>query len=183
MLFLKGLVERLWEKMKAFYFRMIILLILITWISELNIDIVKPLQTEATFIVGCYKLQPFAHPVACCFALLGFAAQSMKRSNFWVNNSQHFFCSVIVEASRNNVGSVCTALLTFLGPRALITKGFQRLMAVSHPRCNAGPNIVGICCIRLHTTANTDATTSNIVGPVMLKVVTSVCKKLKRKNR
>ena len=63
--------------LQAIYFRMIILLILITWISEF-----KPLQTEATFIVGCYKLQPFAHPVACCFALLGFAAQSMKRSNF-----------------------------------------------------------------------------------------------------
>ena len=72
--------------LQALYFRMIILLILITWISEF-----KPLQTEATFIVGCYKLQPFAHPVACCFALSGFAAQSMKRSNFWVNNSQHFF--------------------------------------------------------------------------------------------
>ena len=72
--------------LQALYFRMIILLILITWISEF-----KPLQTEATFIVGCYKLQPFAHPVACCFALSGFAARSMKRSNFWVNNSQHFF--------------------------------------------------------------------------------------------
>ena len=133
MLFLKGLVERLWEKMKAFYFRMIILLILITWISELNIDIVKPLQTEATFIVGCYKLQPFAHPVACCFALLGFAAQSMKRSNFWVNNSQHFFCSVIVEASRNNVGSVCTALPILLGSHRHITHGLQRLMGCILP--------------------------------------------------
>ena len=68
--------------LQAIFFRMIILLILITWISEF-----KPLQTEATFIVGCYKLQPFAHPIACCFALLAFAAQSMKWSNFWVNNS------------------------------------------------------------------------------------------------
>ena len=63
--------------LQAIYFRMIILLILITWISEF-----KPLETEATFIGGCYKLQPFAHPIACCFALLAFAAQSMKWSNF-----------------------------------------------------------------------------------------------------
>ena len=33
-------------------------------------------------------------------------------SNFRANNSQHFFCSVIAEAWRNNVGSVCTALPT-----------------------------------------------------------------------
>ena len=114
--------------LQALYFRMIILLILITWISEF-----KPLQTEATFIVGCYKLQSFAHPIACCFALLAFAAQSMKWSNFWVNNSQHFFCSVIVGASRNNVGSVCTALPTLLGSQRRITHGLQRLMGYILP--------------------------------------------------
>ena len=32
--------------------------------------------------------------------------------------------------------------------------------------------IVGSCCIRLHTTANTEATTPNSVGPTMLGVVT-----------
>ena len=116
------------------FIRMIILLILITWISEF-----KPLQTEATFIVGCRRLQPFAHPVACCFMLLGFAVQSMKRSNFWVNNSQHFFCPVIVEASLNNVGSVCTALPTLLGSHRRITHGLQRLMGcilpTIHCRC------------------------------------------------
>ena len=50
----------------------IILLILITWISELDIDIVKP-RANGRNIVGCYMLQPFAHPVACCCVLLGFA--------------------------------------------------------------------------------------------------------------
>ena len=32
------------------------------------------------------------------------------------------------------------------------------------PRCTAGPKLVGSCCIRLHTTANTHATIPNIVG-------------------
>ena len=35
-----------------------------------------------------------------------------NRSNFWTNNSQHFFYSVLAEGLRNNVGSVCTALPT-----------------------------------------------------------------------
>ena len=49
---------------------------------------------------------------------------------------------------------------------------------VSFPQCTAGPNINGSCCIRLHTTANTDATTPNVVGPTMLGVLTSVCTSL-----
>ena len=41
---------------------------------------------------------------------------------------------------------------------------YKDLWAVSFPRCTAGPNIVGSCCILLHTTANMHATTPNIVG-------------------
>jgi len=52
---------------------------------------------------------------------------------------------------------------------------YKDLWVVSFPRCTAGPNIVGSCCIRLHTTANMHATTPNIVGATMLGVVASVC--------
>ena len=52
---------------------------------------------------------------------------------------------------------------------------YKDLWVVSFRRCTAGPNIVGSCCIRLHTTANTHATTPNIVEPTMLGVVASVC--------
>ena len=65
--------------------------------------------------------------------------------------------------------------------RALHTV-YKVLWVVSHPQCTAGPNIVGSCCIRLHTTTNTDATTLNIVGPIMLGVVVFVlvvvCKRM-----
>ena len=38
---------------------------------------------------------------------------------------------------------------------------FKVLCVVFFPKCSAGPNIiVGKCCIRLHTTANTDANNS-----------------------
>ena len=50
-------------------------------------------------IVGCYKLGPFAHPVAvvaCCWELL---RKVRRRSNFSAGNSHlFFFCSVIAEA-------------------------------------------------------------------------------------
>ena len=52
---------------------------------------------------------------------------------------------------------------------------YKDLRVVSFPRCTAGLNIVGSCCIRLQTTANTHATTPNIVGATMLRVVAFVC--------
>ena len=52
---------------------------------------------------------------------------------------------------------------------------YKDLWFVSFQRYTAGPNIVGSCCIRLHTTANRQATTPNIVAPTMLGVVASVC--------
>ena len=52
---------------------------------------------------------------------------------------------------------------------------YKHLGIVSFPRRTAGPNIVGSCGIRLHTTANTYATTPNIVGATILRVVASVC--------
>ena len=52
---------------------------------------------------------------------------------------------------------------------------YKDLWVVFFPRCTVGPNIVGSCCIRLHTTANTHATTPNIVGAKMLGVVAPVC--------
>ena len=41
---------------------------------------------------------------------------------------------------------------------------YKDLWVVSFPRCTAGPNIVGSCCIRLQTTANTRATMLGLVG-------------------
>ena len=51
---------------------------------------------------------------------------------------------------------------------------YEDLWVVFFPRCTVDPNIVGSCCIRLHTTANTHAITPNIVGATMLGVVASV---------
>ena len=124
-------------------------------------------------VTCCVRVHTMWHVVGCCCVLL---RKVWKRSNFWANNSQHFLCSVIAEALRNNVGSVCTALSTLLGPRTLITHGLQRLMGCilptmhyrsqtcwellhpfahhcQHARNNSQHcwcNNVGSCCARLH---------------------------------
>ena len=51
---------------------------------------------------------------------------------------------------------------------------YNVLRVVTFPRCTADPNIIGSCFVHLHTTANTNATTSDIVGPTLLGVVASV---------
>ena len=121
-------------------------------------------------------LQPFAHPVACCFVLLGLAAQSMKPSNFWVNKSQHFF---FVQWSSKHRATMLDPFAQLFqhcwGHTRALHMVYKDLWAVSFPWCTAGPNIVESCCIRLHSTGNTDAATPNIVGPTMLGVVVSVC--------
>ena len=62
----------------------------------------------------CTPCCRFFRVVGSCWELL---RKVWNRSNFWATNSLHFFCYVIAEARRNNLGSVCTALLTLLGPR------------------------------------------------------------------
>ena len=54
---------------------------------------------------------------------------------------------------------------------------YKVVWVVSFPRCTAAPNIVGSCCIRLHSTTAT--TTPNVVGAAMFGVVAFVCTYLK----
>ena len=107
-------------------------------------------------------------PFACCGLLF-------RVVKLLTNNSQHFFCSVIVEAKCNNVGTVFAVLPTLLGPRTRTAHDLH----VSFPRRTAGPNIGQQYWELLHQfahhSANTDTTTPNVVGPTMLGVVAFVC--------
>ena len=84
----------------------------------------------------CWMLHIASVCTTCCMLLRVVGSCCAK---FGANNSQHCCCFMIAEASHNNVGSVCTALLTFLGPRALITKGVQRLMGCILPTMQCRP--------------------------------------------
>ena len=117
-------------------------------------------------------LRPFAHPVAFCWMLL---CKVLNRSNFSANNSQHFFCSVIAEGSTTMLDPFAQLFQHCWGHARSLRMLYKHLWVVSFPRSTVGPNIVGSCCIPLHTTANTDATTPNINSATMLGDVASVC--------
>ena len=61
-----------------------------------------------------------------------------------------YFVPSSPKRSATMLDPVCTALPTLLGPHTRIT--------------HVGPIVVGSHCIRLHTTANTDASTPNFVS-------------------
>ena len=136
----------------------------------------KPLSNGCN-IVSCYILGPFAHPVVCCYVLLGVVVQSLTPLKLL--NQQ--FPKFLLFCDRRSVAQQCwirnimhmAALPTLLRPRTRIKHGllgvYKSLWSVSFPRrCTAGPNNVGSCCVLLHTTANTNATAHNIVGLIML---------------
>ena len=108
----------------------------------------------------CVRLHILLHVVGCCCVLL---RKVRNRSNLSANNSQHPFAQLFQHC---------------WGHARSLRMVYKDLWVVSFPRCTAGPNIVRSCCIRLHNTANTHATTPNIVGATMLGVVASVCTSL-----
>ena len=102
----------------------------------LMVDSLGCVQTDATTpsIVGCYILRPFAQPVACCCVLLGVVAQSLEPITPNIS-----VVSWSPKRSTTMLEPFCTARLTFLGPRALITKGFQRVMGCILPTMQCRP--------------------------------------------
>ena len=115
----------------------------------------KP-RAKGPNIDRCFVLRPLAlllHFVAYCLELL---RKVWNRSNFWTSNFKHFFCSVIAEAWRNNVGFVCTALPTSTHAHyTWFTKSYR--LYPSHYALQL-PTLLA-----MHTTAN-------IVGSTMLGV-------------
>ena len=110
--------------------------------------------------------------VACCWQLL---CKAWNWSKFWANNSQHFFCSVSWSLKWN---------ATMLDPFAQLfqhCRGHAYALPCHGLQSRKGCILLSMdcmsqrCCMHLHTTANTDTTTCNFVGPAMLTVVVSVC--------
>ena len=141
--------------------------------------LLKPRANGRNF-VGCYRLHPFAHPVACCWMFLCVVAQSLKSVKLFSQQLPTLLmfrdrqsvaqqCWIRSHSSSNIVGAT-------LANYAWFTKNFG--LYPSHDALQA-PVLLGVvACIRLHTTANTHATTPNIVGATMLRVVASVSTQL-----
>ena len=115
-----------------------------------------------------HPLNPIAHPLACCGMLLGVVAKSLKTVKLLSEQLPTFLlfrdrrsvaqqCWIHSHSFSNNAGAMHEYYMW--SPLSL-----QSLMGCILPTMHCRSNIVECCCIRLHTTANTDATTPNIVG-------------------
>ena len=127
-------------------------------------------------VTCCVCLHTLLHVVACCWMLLGVVAQSLKPVKLYSQQLQTFLlfrdhrsiaqqCWIHLHSSSNIVAAT----------HAHLHMDYKDLWVVFFPQCTAGLKLVGSCCIRLHTTANTHATTPNIVGATTLGVVAPVC--------
>ena len=110
-------------------------------------------------MVGCYMLRPFAHPVARCWILLRVVVQSLKPVKLF---SQQLPWSP--KHSATMLDPFAQLFQHCWGHARSLRMVYKDLSVVSFPRCTAGPNIFGSCCIPWHTTTNTHATTPYIVG-------------------
>ena len=136
-----------------------------TWIGRLMKETVLWSKAEYKRTQHCRILHVGSVCTPCCM-LLDFVAQSLKSVKLF---SQQLPTLLLIR-DRRSIAQQCWTR-SFLGPRTLLRMDYKDLWVVFFPRCTAGPNIVGSCCIRLQTTANTRATTPNIVGATMLGLV------------
>ena len=139
-------------------------------------------------------LRPFhtlLHVVICFCVLLGVVAQRLKAVKLLGQQLPTFllFRDHRSVGPKNNVGSICTALPTLLGPRTRITHGLQSLMGwilpimhcrsqhcweLLHPfahHCQHERNNSGVCTPLPTRTQQL----STLLEPTMLGVVASVC--------
>ena len=110
-------------------------------------------------------LRPFAHPVACCWMLL---RRVWTGQIFQPTTPNISFVPWSPKRSATMLDPFAQLFQHCWGRARSLRMVYKDLWVVSFPRCTAGPNIVASCCIRLQTTANTHATTPNIVCATML---------------
>ena len=114
-------------------------------------------------------LRPFAHPFACC------CEKFETSQTFQPTTPNISFVPWSLKRSAIMLDPFAQLFQHCWGHARSLRMDFKDLWVVFFPRCTAGPKLVGSCCIRLHTTANTHSTTPNIVGATMLKDVAPVC--------
>ena len=116
----------------------------------------NPVQTDATLlnVKCCVRLHNLLHVVA----------QSLIPVNLLRQQPPTF----LLVCDRRSVAQLFHHRWGHVRTSHVVSKV---LKAVFFLRCTADPNIDGSCCIRLHTTANTNRTTPAIVGPTIMGVV------------
>ena len=129
----------------------------------------SPVQKAGTLldVTCCDRLHTLLHVVACC------CAKFETGQTFQPTTPNISFVPWSPKRSAIMLDPFAQLFQHCWGHARSLRMDYKDLWVVFFPRCTAGPNIVGSCCIRLHTTANMHATTPKIVGATMLGVVTT----------
>ena len=129
----------------------------------------SPVQTDATLldVTCCVRFHTLLHVVPQMF--LRVVAQSLKPVKLFSQQlltfllfcdrrsvAQQYIHTYFIVTSPKRLDPF--ALPTLLGHARSLRMEYKDLWVVFFPRCTAGPKLVGSYCIRLHTTANTQAT-------------------------
>ena len=125
-------------------------------------------------VTCCFRLHALLHVVACC------CAKFETGQTFQPTTPNISFVPWSPKRTAAMLDPFAQLFQHCWGHARSLRMVYKDLWVVSFPRWTAGPNIVGSCCIRLHTTANMHATTPNIVD--VLGVVASVCTQRKMQN-
>ena len=128
-------------------------------------------------VTCCVRLHTLLHVVGCC------CAKFETGQTFQPTTPNIFFVPWSPKRSATMLDPFSQLLQHCWGHARSLRMNYKDLWVVFFPRYTAGTKLVGSCCIRSHTTANTQATTPNIVGATTLGVVAPVCTQPKATRR
>ena len=130
-------------------------------------------------VTCCVRFTPccmLLYVFACCWELL---RKGWKRSNFWASKLPTFllFRDRRSVGPKNNVGSICTALPSLLGPRTRISHTWCPKSYWLYPSHDAVqvPTLFGVVASFCTPLPTRTQQLSTLLEPTMLGVVPSVC--------
>ena len=104
----------------------------------------------------CWMLHVATFCTPCCMLSNGSCCASLQRVKLL---SQQLPTFVFFPRDHRSLDPLAQLFQRCWGHARALHKVSKVLWVVSFPQCTVGLNIVGSCCIRFHTTANTNATT------------------------
>ena len=138
-----------------------------TWIGRHLKETVLWSKAEYKRTQHCWMLHVRSVCTPCCMLLDGIGCCCVKfeiGQIFQPTTSNSSFVPWTPKRSATMLDPFTQLFQYCWGHARWLRMVYKDLWVVSFPRCTAGPNIVGSCCIRLQTTANTRATMLGVVG-------------------
>ena len=122
--------------------------------------LLSPVQTDATLLANNSQHCWMLHVASVCTP----CAKFETGQTFQPTTPNISFVPRSLKRSATMLDLFAQLFQHCWGHGRLLRMVYKDLWVVSFPRCTAGPNIVGSCCIRLHTTTNMHAALGNITA-------------------